>query len=210
MDITLEQLVTKYPELEVCLSDIQVVFTKMRDSFREGGKLLLCGNGGSAADCEHIAGELMKGFMLRRALPEAHQSKLEALFPGEGHAIADQLQGALPTISLVGATSFWTAYANDMNPEFVFAQQVYGLGRVNDVLLGISTSGNSKNVIRAIQVAKAQGLITIGLTGRDGGKMASLCDVVIRVPLDSTPDIQERHLPIYHAICILLEKYFFV
>ncbi|CAM3694201.1 SIS domain-containing protein [Cohnella lubricantis] len=209
MNPTLDKLVSKYPELEVCLTDIQFAFEKLRDSFNGGGKLLLCGNGGSAADCEHIVGELMKGFMSRRELPDNDCNKLEALFPGEGHLIAEQLQGALPAISLVGATSFWSAYANDMNPEFIFAQQVYGLGRGSDVLLGISTSGNAKNVIRAIQVAKAKGLVTIGLTGRGGGKMASLCDVVIRVPSDSTPDIQERHLPIYHALCILLEEAFF-
>lgn len=209
MNHTLEKLVAKYPELELCVDDIQAAFEKIRDGYISGGKLLLCGNGGSAADCEHIVGELMKGFMSRRTLSDSDHKKFEALFPGEGSLIASRLQGALPAISLVGATSLWTAYANDVDPEFIYAQQVYGLGKNGDVLLAISTSGNSRNVIRAIQVAKAKGLTTIGLTGESGGQMASLCDVIMRVPLTTTPDVQERHLPIYHALCIMLEEAFF-
>lgn len=209
MNGILEKLVDKYPELSVCREDIQFAFESISDSYRQGGKLLLCGNGGSAADCEHIVGELMKGFMSRRTLPESVKAKFESLYSLEGNTIAEGLQGALPAISLVGATSLWTAYANDMDSEFIFAQQVYGLGRENDVLLGISTSGNAKNVIRALQVAKAKGMTTVALTGKSGGQMLSLCDVAIRVPSDSTADIQERHLPIYHALCLALEEEFF-
>ncbi|MFD2611936.1 D-sedoheptulose-7-phosphate isomerase [Paenibacillus gansuensis] len=209
MSGVLEHLIHKYPELQVCHSDIEDALNRIKSSYEGGGKLLCCGNGGSAADSEHIVGELMKGFMSKRPLPRSERELLEAACPGEGSWLAERLQGALPAVSLVAATSLWTAYANDVDPDMVFAQQVYGLGNRGDVLFGISTSGNSKNVIRALQVARAKGLTTIGLTGRSGGKMAGICDVTIRVPWDSTPDIQERHLPIYHAMCIELEEAFF-
>jgi phosphoheptose isomerase len=209
MSQVLDKLIEKYPELQECLPDIWKAVELMKTSYREGGKMLVCGNGGSAADCEHIVGELMKGFMLKRPLPDQVRERMEKLFPGEGHFLADHLQGALPAISLVSHTALATAFANDVSAETVFAQQVYGYGRRGDVLVGLSTSGNSANVVRAVQVAKVQGLVTVGLTGRSGGRMKELCDVTIRVPWDSTPDIQERHLPIYHAICILLEEEFF-
>lgn len=203
------RLVNKYPELEACIPDIVRAFELLADSYRSGGKLLVCGNGGSSADSDHIVGELMKGFMSKRPLPQQRRDELSAAFPEDGAYLADHLQGALPAISLTSSTALISAYANDVAADMVYAQQVYGYGRREDVLLGISTSGNSANVIRALQVARARGLATIGLTGEHGGRMRELCDVAIRVPWGVTPDIQERHLPIYHALCILLEDEFF-
>ncbi|MDR6552231.1 SIS domain-containing protein [Paenibacillus qinlingensis] len=209
MSQILDQLIVKYPELETCLLDIQRAVELISDCYRGGGKVLVCGNGGSASDSEHIVGELMKGFMSKRPISSQIREQLEKCYPGEGHFLADHLQGALPAISLVSHTALATAFSNDVSAETVFAQQVYGYGVKGDVLLGLSTSGNSANVVRAIQVAKVQGLTAIGLTGQSGGRMNELCDVTIRVPSDRTPDIQERHLPIYHAICMLLEEEFF-
>jgi phosphoheptose isomerase len=209
MNPVLQKLVDKYPELDVCLTDIERTVALMAASFRQGGHTLLCGNGGSAADCEHIVGELMKGFMLKRPIKTEMRAKFEALFPQDAAFLSDHLQGALPAISLVSHTALSTAFINDISAEMVFAQQVFGYGRAGDVLVGLSTSGNSANVVRAMQVAKAQGLHTIAFTGQGGGKLRDLCDVTIRVPWESTPDIQERHLPIYHAVCILLEEEFF-
>ena len=209
MKSVLHNLCDKYPDLAGCIPDIEAAVTLLDVSFRNGGKLLLCGNGGSAADCEHIVGELMKGFMSKRSLPDNLKQRLRSFFPDEGDILYDNLQGALPAISLVSHSALFTAYANDVSAEMVFAQQVYGYGRTGDVLLGLTTSGNSPNIIRAMQVAKATGVKTIALTGRAGGRVKLLCDVCIRVPYDSTPDIQERHLPIYHAICMMLEEAFF-
>jgi phosphoheptose isomerase len=209
MNEVLKFTTTRYPELEACIPDIVAAFELLRDSYSHGGKLLLCGNGGSAADCEHVVGELMKGFISNRPLPTSVLDHFEREFPGEGASLALKLQGALPAISLVSHTAFLTAYANDVAPEMIFAQQVYGYGRPGDVLVGFSTSGNSVNVLRALQVAKLQGMKTIGFTGHGGGKMKSLCDAAICVPWERTPDIQERHLPIYHALCIMLEEVFF-
>ncbi|MFC0329274.1 SIS domain-containing protein [Paenibacillus sepulcri] len=202
-------LSSKYPELDSCLSDIGKAYELLEGSYSMGGQVLVCGNGGSASDSEHIVGELMKGFMQKRPVPAAFREELGALFPGEEAEICDNLQGALPAISLVSHTALMTAFMNDVSADMVFAQQVYGYGRPGDALIGLSTSGNSRNVVRALQVAKAKGMKTIGLTGRTGGRMKELCDAVICVPWDSTPDIQERHLPIYHALCIALEDRFF-
>jgi D-sedoheptulose 7-phosphate isomerase len=207
MNTTLSRLIDKYPELNVCEADIIKAFEILQRSFSNGGKVLLCGNGGSAADCEHIVGELMKGFMSKRPVPQAVRDQL-AQFGDEGKYVADHLQGALPAVSLVSHTALMTAFTNDVSADMVYAQQVFGLGKQGDVLIGISTSGNSVNVVRALQVARAQGVCTIGLTGRRG-KMGMLCDAAICVPYDTTPDVQERHLPIYHALCMMLEEAFF-
>jgi len=211
MQHILETMVTKYPELQSCRNETEQAGQLLIDAYRGGGKLLVCGNGGSAADSEHIVGELMKGFMSRRPVSDEFRTLLAGLYPEseEGRFLAERLQGALPAISLVSQTALLTAFANDVSAETVFAQQVYGYGRPGDVLIGLSTSGSSMNVVRAIQVAKALGLRTIGLTGADGGRMRALCDVTIRVPYDRTPDIQERHLPIYHALCVAVEEAFF-
>ncbi|WP_274362981.1 D-sedoheptulose-7-phosphate isomerase [Paenibacillus thermotolerans] len=204
----LERLLSTYPELTECKDSILHAFELLETCYKNGGKVLLCGNGGSAADCEHIVGELMKGFMLKRSVSAGMREKLKQA-GSDGDYIADRLQGALPAISLVSHSALTTAYANDVAADMVFAQQTFGYGKPGDVLVGLSTSGNSRNVLLAMQVAKAIGMSTIGLTGRGGGLMAALCDAVIRVPSDSTPDIQERHLPIYHALCIMLEEEFF-
>ncbi len=208
-DDLLHTLVSRYPELTACLPDIQAAFDLLRATFQRGGKVLVCGNGGSAADSEHIVGELMKGYRLPRPLPEAARRRILEAWPEEGAYLADHLQGALPAISLVSQSALLSAFANDVAADMVYAQQVYGYGRPGDALIAISTSGNAANVLHAVEVGRALGLGTIGLTGREGGRLKAVCDVTIRVPADSTPAIQERHLPIYHTLCALLEEAFF-
>ncbi|GAB2566597.1 D-sedoheptulose-7-phosphate isomerase [Gracilibacillus alcaliphilus] len=210
MDEQLNKLINKYPELSVCASDIERAFDILAASYRQGGQLLLCGNGGSAADCEHIVGELMKGFTLKRPVDEVFKQKLIDTDPSDGAYMAQHLQQALPAISLVSHSALMTAFVNDVAADMVFAQQVYGYGKEGDVLIGLSTSGNSDNVLKALKVAKAKGMQTIGFTGRTGGKMKAACDTVICVPWDETLDIQERHLPIYHTLCMMLEREFFL
>jgi phosphoheptose isomerase len=205
----LKKLVSKYPELADCIPDIERAFELLTECYQQGGKLLLCGNGGSAADCEHIVGELMKGFTLQRPVDSRFKQQLIDVDPSEGSYLAEQLQQALPAISLVSHSALMTAFANDVAADMVFAQQVYGYGQHGDVVIGLSTSGNSSNIVKALKVAKAMGLNTIGFTGQGGGTMKELCDVSICVPWQETLDIQERHLPIYHALCIMLEKEFF-
>lgn len=209
MTQALESLIKTYPDLEGCRQDLYTAYTILKQTYTNDGKTLICGNGGSAADSEHIVGELMKGFMLKRPLPDSVRQKFRDFFPEEGDYLADHLQGALQSISLVSHSGLISAFTNDVAAETVFAQQVYGYGRKGDVLLAISTSGNSANVVRAVQVAKVMGLSTIGLTGKKGGKLADLCDVTIKAPRDQTHQIQELHLPIYHALCIALEADFF-
>ena len=205
----IQQLIFSYPGLDVCASDIKAAFNILRDCYRGGGKLLTCGNGGSASDAEHIVGELMKGYLLKRPISDEMRAKLASASPQDGEYLADHLQGGLPAISLVSQTSLLSAIANDTAADMVYAQQVYTYGREGDTLLGISTSGNSTNVIRAMQVARALGLRTIGLTGRTGGKLKALCEVCIRVPANDTTLVQERHLPIFHVLCAMLEEEFF-
>lgn len=209
MHATLERLLKKYPELSECLNSIEAAYETIKQSYEQGGKLLICGNGGSAADCEHIVGELMKGFLLRRPVPDSFANTLSEKFPEDADYLTGNLQGALPAISLVSHSALMTAFSNDVAPDLVFAQQVYGYGKPEDVLLGISTSGNSKNILYALEVANALGMKTIGLTGKDGGAMKEICSTSVVVPWENTPDIQERHLPIYHALCIMLEEAFF-
>ncbi|HKY54446.1 MAG TPA: SIS domain-containing protein [Anaerolineales bacterium] len=205
----IEQLIATYPELDVCASDIQAAFDTLRTCYHSGGKVLTCGNGGSAADAEHIVGELMKSYLLKRPVPDEIRAKLISTSPHDGDYLANHLQGALPAISLVSQTSLLSAIANDTAADMVYAQQVYAYGREGDVLIGISTSGNARNVIHAMQVAHALKLHTIGLTGPTGGALKPLCDVCICVPGESTPLIQERHLPIFHVLCAMLEEEFF-
>src|SRR2546423_2204362 len=209
MKTLLPLLLERYPVLQPCQSDLSTALNLLVTAYQSGNKLLVCGNGGSAADTEHIVAELMKGFLKRRPIPSAHVAQLEATGKTDGKAIAQRLQGALAAISLASPVSLTSAIANDIDFEMIFAQQVYGLGRRGDVLLGISTSGNSKNVSNAVIVAKALGLGTIALTGRSGGRLAPLADVSIKVPADNIAEIQELHLPVYHWLSTELEETFF-
>ena len=198
-------LYERYPALESCKEDIEKAAQVLAEIFRSGGTIYCCGNGGSAADCEHIVGELMKGFLKKRPLPGEEKERLSA-YGEKGDYLACNLQSAIPAVSLVNSVGLGTAFANDVAPELIFAQQIYGQGKAGDAMIAISTSGNSRNIIYAILAAKARGVKVIGLTGRSGGEMASLCDIVVKAPSDSTPEIQEYHLPIYHYLCQLVEK----
>lgn len=198
----LDQLFTRLPQLRPCADPILAAYEAMRSSFLNAGKLLLCGNGGSSADADHWAGELLKGFRSRRPLRE----KERALLSPE---IADSLQGALPAIPLNSFPAFASAFANDVDPQLIYAQLVWALGRENDVFVGISTSGNAGNVCAAAQVAAARGLKTIALTGQSGGKLKGLCEIAICVPATETYLIQEYHLPVYHTLSLMLEDMFF-
>ncbi|EKU71116.1 SIS domain-containing protein [Selenomonas sp. F0473] len=210
-----DTLTARYPALEVCAADVRAAITALCDCYHGGGKLIVCGNGGSASDAEHIVGELMKGFLLPRHLDEAMLDKLHAACDAKDPRAVDyfmqNLQGALPAVSLPSQLAISTAFSNDQAPDLTFAQQVLGLGKPEDVLLGITTSGNSKNVIYAFEIARALGLTTIALTGTPGGRVAAdgLADIVIKAPASETYVIQEYHLPIYHALCIAAETEFF-
>jgi D-sedoheptulose 7-phosphate isomerase len=200
----------RHPALTECEAELRAALALLGDCFAGGGKLLLCGNGGSAADCEHIAGELMKGFVLPRRLSADLCERLYASAgEEEGSRLAAKLQRGLPCVPLTGMPSLATAVANDLDASLVFAQQVLALGRPGDCLLGISTSGNAANVVAAFHVARALDMRTVALTGRTGGRLAPLADVAVRVPADATPDVQELHLPAYHALCLALEERFF-
>lgn len=205
----LKELIQRYPDLAACEADLEQAAETMIDCYRQGGKVMVCGNGGSAADSLHIVGELMKGFILPRKLKPELQEKLRSTCPEMAEYCIANLQGALPAISLVNEVGLTTAYANDQAPDLGFAQQVLGQGKEGDVLFAISTSGNSANVLCAAGVAKALGIKVIGLAGQTGGKMVPWCDVCIKVPSKVTFKIQEYHLPVYHALCLCLEEEFF-
>jgi D-sedoheptulose 7-phosphate isomerase len=202
-------LFTKHPDLTPLLPDLQQAYDLLLDCYQAGGQVLICGNGGSASDSEHVVGELMKGYLSARPVSGALREQLVAAFPDSGAYLADHLQGALPTLSLVSQTSLITAVANDIAGDMIFAQQVYGYGRPGDVLLAISTSGRSRNVLYAAQVARVRGLHVIGMTGGTGGDLKPTCTVTVCVPKERTADIQERHLAIYHAVCAMLEEALF-
>ena len=201
-------LIQRYPSLSSIKINLFEAVEIMISSFVCGGKLLVCGNGGSASDSLHIVGELMKDFSFPRPLEEEFISQLRE-WGEEGEYISSNLQKALPAIALVGSSALETAYANDRAPDLSFAQMVNGLGKMEDVLLAITTSGNSRNVIYASIVAKSKGMKVISLTGEGGGKMKKYSDVLLSVPEKETYKVQELHLPLYHAICLALEKEFF-
>lgn len=205
----INELNSRYPALESYNGMVREAIQVTIDSFSIGGKLLVCGNGGSAADSLHIVGELMKAFVLPRKIPLDMCNKIRSKSPESADYLISNLQLALPAISLVSEIGLSTAYSNDMAPDLCFAQQVFGYGKEGDVLLGISTSGNSANVIYAAQMAKVQGMKVIILTGKTGGKLIKWADVLITVPETDTYKIQEYHLPIYHAYCQALENEFF-
>ena len=198
-------LIERYSSLKDIKNDVNAAVAAVVDTYRAGGKILLCGNGGSAADCEHVAGELLKGFMLRRESRGDELSRLkEAL--GDKAGMLQQGIAAIPLPSISGAV---TAFANDVDPPLVFAQMVYALGRDTDLLIAFSTSGNSENVVSAVKCAGALGIKTLSLTGASGGRLAEISDICIRVPESETYKIQEYHLPVYHAICAEAERILF-
>ena len=209
MEEHLNHLIDRYPKLIVCKGDIMRAYELLETAYQNGRKLLVCGNGGSASDSEHIVGELMEEFKLKRKIYSNQATVLKEIDPELGQVLAENLQGALPAISLTGHSALQTAYMNDAVPELVFAQQVNGYGKAGDVFLGISTSGNSKNVLYAAVTAKSKGLKVIGLTGAKENKLMKFADVCIRVPETETYKIQELHLPVYHCLCLMLEQKFF-
>ncbi len=211
MDYTIEDLIKRYPSLEVCRKSILDSYKILEECYKNGNKLLIAGNGGSCSDSEHIVGELMKSFKLKRELPDSLKNKLCEIDPIIGNELSNKLQGTLPAIALDGHQSLNTAFTNDVENGglLTYAQQIVGYGNINDIFLAITTSGNSKNIINACVIAKAKGLKIIGLTGKDGGKLKDLADVSIIVPENETFKIQELHLPIYHYLCLMLENKFF-
>lgn len=192
-------LYERYPALEVCKEDIEKALNIMIETYQKGGKILICGNGGSASDSEHIVGELLKGFMLKR--PVCDERIPEHLRKG--------LQGSLPAISLPSQCAILSAFINDVDPEMMYAQLVYGYAKKEDLVIGLSTSGNSKNVVNAIELAKCMGVRTISMTGEKESRLSELSDVTIRVPATETYQVQEYHLPVYHHLCAEVEKKFF-
>ena len=204
-------LIKRYPILKECEESIIRVYDILEECFATGHKLLIAGNGGSNSDAEHMVGELMKGFKLQRKCSKEFIEKLKTIDEARGEELAEKLQGGLPAIALGGHQSLNTAFINDVTNGglLTFAQQTYVYGKEGDVLLGISTSGNSKNVMNAVVVAKALGLKTIGLTGKSGGELATKTDASIKAPSTETYIIQELHLPVYHCLCLMLEDCFF-
>ena len=202
-------LLQRYPELESVKESIGEAFDVLAECYEKQGKLLVAGNGGSAADSEHIVGELMKSFVLDRRVEPGFASALRSVDATLGEALSNHLQGALPAIALDGHLALTTAYMNDCEPLLCFAQHLYGYGKTGDVFLGISTSGNSKNILYAAVTARAKGMKVIGLTGEKESRLSAISDVCIRVPQSETYKVQELHLPIYHCLCLMLEEHFF-
>ena len=201
-------LTERYESLKVCENEIKSATDALVSSYEKGGKLLLCGNGGSCADCDHIVGELMKGFLKKRPIGSDKKAEMNSRAELDGDLL-DKLQGGLPAISLPSICALNSAFANDVDAELMYAQSLYALGREGDVLIAISTSGNAKNVCAAAKVAKAVGMTVIALTGEGRGALGTIADIVIAVPERETYKIQELHLPVYHAICAEVEEYFF-
>ncbi len=197
-----EELFRRYPQLEACRASVKSAFETLRACYLSGGKVLVCGNGGSAADAEHIVGELMKAFRKPRAIPLGVASRLRP-------EVAARLEGALPAVSLVSMSGILTAFANDVAWEMGFAQQVLGLARAGDVLIALSTSGNSADCVAAAEVMRAAGGAVVAFTGAGASRLSEQSDVVVRVPETETRKVQELHLPVYHALCAMLEEELF-
>lgn len=195
----MNELLERYPSLQICKKDIEDALNLMIDTYKNDGKILVCGNGGSAADSEHIVGELMKGFMLKREVKDER-------IPEE---LSCKLQGALPSISLVSQTGVLSAFINDVAPDMMYAQLVYGYGRKGDLLICLSTSGNSKNCVNAAEVAKCIGINVLSLTGEKESRLSEISDCTVKVPEIETFKVQEYHLPVYHYLCAMTENYFF-
>ena len=205
----LDELLERYPQLETVRAEIAKAAESLIRCYQNGGKVLVCGNGGSCSDSDHIVGELMKGFEHKRPLGAEMKQQLVAIAGERGAYLAEKLQMALPTISLTAHSALITAVANDTDANLIFAQQVMGYGNFGDVMIGISSSGNSQNVIDAMLTAKLKGMVVIGLTGETGGKMKPLCDILINVQGRRTAFVQELHLPVYHTLCLMIEQHFF-
>ena len=209
-DYFIDDLIIRYPALSGCRKDIKESAELLIESTENGGKFLICGNGGSSADADHIVGELMKGFIHLRPLSQKQKDSLKSSGGKTGMHIGDLLQQGIPAISLSAHSALNTAFINDVDPSLIFAQQVMGLGKTGDVLWGLSTSGNSKNVVAAAITATSLGLKTFAMTGKKDSRLSELCDVSIKVKETETYKIQELHLPVYHTLCMIIEDYFFV
>lgn len=205
----INRLIERYPVLNSCKKDIEETSNMIIDCYESGGQLLICGNGGSSSDADHIVGELMKSFSIKRPVDIEFEETLKEVSNSRGLYIANKLEKALSAISLSAHAALTSAVSNDIGGDLIYAQQVNGYGRKNDILLGITTSGNSQNIIDAAITARAKGLKVIGLTGQTGGELKQYCDTVICVPSVSTPEVQELHLPVYHTICQIVEYRFF-
>ena len=205
----INELIERYPSLISCKEEIEKTIEKIIKCYENGGKLLICGNGGSCADADHISGELMKGFLKKRPLSDEQVSLMQKNNPQISDELLSKLQNPLTAIPLHPFAALSSAYANDVDPSLIYAQAVFGLGKKDDIIICISTSGNAGNVFSAANVAKALGLTVIGLTGEKGGKLKEFADICIRVPESETFKIQEFHLPVYHCICAAVEAYFF-
>lgn len=209
-DQDIDNMIARYPQLRVCYKEIYRVYKTICNSFETGHKLLICGNGGSCADSQHIVGELMKSFMIPRNMLEEDRRRLIEVYGDNGVIMSEKLEKGLPAISIDSMPVISSAISNDIDSDYVYAQVLYNYGIEGDVLLGISTSGNAVNVNHALKLAKILGIKTVGLTGNNGGKMNKVCDEVIHAPSDVTYEIQEYHISIYHTLCIMVEKYFFL
>ncbi len=202
----LNELLTRYPQLSECAGTLEKAAAALVNCYRNGGKLLLCGNGGSCADCDHIVGELMKGFLKKRPLSSKEKEELMNNSPLLDDELIEKLQGGLPAIALPSMAALNSAFCNDVDPELIYAQSVMALGKANDVLIALSTSGNAKNVFSAAKVAKGLGMTVIALTGKTGGILKDCSDVCITVPETETYKVQELHLPVYHYLCAVVEN----
>ena len=209
MDKMLIELIERYPSLAHISEEIKKAADMLCYAAERGGKILVCGNGGSSADADHIVGELMKGFLLKREMPPSDKEKFKAALGDDATPFVEKLQQGIPAISLSAQTAISSAFINDVDPDLIYAQMVYGYGKPGDVLLAISTSGNSKNVVNALLCAKSMGLCTIALTGKSDSKISANADCTIKAPEEETFKVQELHLPIYHYLCAAAENYLF-
>ena len=205
----ISEYIKKYPILASTEESIRCAVDMINKSLENGGKVLVCGNGGSCSDADHICGEFLKGFLKKRKLDDSLKNKMFEIYNEKGKELADSLQYGLPCINLCAHNALLSAVSNDLGEGYVYAQQVMAYGKADDIIIGISTSGNAQNVINAFVCAKALGVKVIALTGEKGGKMREFADCTINVPANKTPDVQELHLPVYHAVCAAVEEYFF-
>lgn len=205
----LDELISRYPALECCRAEISAAADELIKTYRAGGKILICGNGGSAADAEHISGELLKGFLSRRKMNGELTEKFRSALGDGSDEYVEKLQCGIPAVPLSSLSAALTAYSNDVDAEYMYAQLVFALGKSDDLLILISTSGNSKNCVRAAETAKALGIKTLALTGKNESRLLNVCDITVRVPECETFKVQEYHLPVYHCLCAAVEEEIF-